>query len=151
MKGIFHGEKAMFFRGRSYRLIGLAAKEPRELERTVDGFRAAIGEEDAVEPRPGSELASERALVGIVIEVRKVNGARSITANHFNDARMGMAEGVHSDAAEEIEIFFAGGVKDVGAAAVRHHHGRPFVSGEKKLFSVEQARVRFDGGRLPMF
>ena len=40
--------------------------QPRQLERPFDGFGAAVGEEYAVHPGPFRELASQRALVGIV-------------------------------------------------------------------------------------
>ena len=69
MERILHRQETMFFRGRSRGFLGLAAEEPRKFERAVDGFRAAIGEEDAIEPGPGGEFARERALIGVVIEI----------------------------------------------------------------------------------
>jgi len=65
------------------------------------------------------ELGGERALEGVVVEIREVNGAGGFAADDFDDAWMGVPEGVDGDAAQEVEIFFAFGVEDVDAAAVR--------------------------------
>ena len=79
-----------------------------------------------------------------------MNGARGFAANRFYDARMSVAERVDGDAAEKIEILLASGVEDVGAAAVSQDHGLTLVSGQKKFFGIEQARVRFYGEQLRM-
>jgi hypothetical protein len=59
---------------------------------------------------------------------------------------MGVAKSVHRDAAEKIEIFLAGGVEDVRAAAVGHHHGGTFVGRQKKFVGVQQSRIGFGNG-----
>src|SRR6266852_1453903 len=78
----------MLLRGRSGSFFGFAPEEARELHRSVNGFGAAVRKKDAVHPRPSGEFARERALIGIVIEVREVNGARGFTADHSHDSRM---------------------------------------------------------------
>jgi len=59
----------VLLRGRS----GLRLRrKARELHRSVNGFCAAVRKKDAVHTRPSGEFARERALVGVVIEVREV-------------------------------------------------------------------------------
>src|SRR6267143_659389 len=135
----------MLFRLRSRRFIRPACKEPRQLHRAIDGFRAAIVEEDAIETGPGSEFARERALVRVVIEIREMNRTVGFAADYFHDSRMCVTEGVDSDAAEKIEILLPGGVKNIRAAPVRHDYGRPFVGGQEKLFGIQQTYVLLDG------
>src|SRR6202158_6429882 len=90
MKGILKRQEAMFLRGRPRGLVRLASKEPRELEGAIERFRAAVGEEHAVKPGPSGEFARERALIGIVIEIREVNGAGGFAADYIHDARSGV-------------------------------------------------------------
>src|SRR5439155_23775166 len=80
-----------------------------------------------------------------------MNGAGGFAKDDFYDARMRMAESVHSDAAKKIEILFAGGIENASAAAVGHHHELALVGGQKELFSVQQARVRFGSFRRSLF
>ncbi len=120
-------------------------------DRAVDGFRAAVGEERAIKAGPCGELARERALIGVVIEIREVNGARRFATDHSYDSRVRVTERVDGNAAQEIEIFLAGGVIDVRALAVSHDRGLTFVGGQKKLFGIEQARVGFGGWHNHMF
>jgi hypothetical protein len=79
-----------------------------------------------------------------------MNGARGFTANDFYDARMSVAESVDGDASEKIEIFFAGGVVDVAAAAMSEDEGLALVGGEQELLGIVQARIGsgFPGARF---
>src|SRR5260370_5866620 len=101
MKRILQSQEPMFLRVGPSGLVRPASKKPRELECAIDRFRAAVGEEDAVKPGPSGEFARERALVGVVIEIREVNRARSFAADYFHDARMRVPEGIDGDAAEK--------------------------------------------------
>ena len=65
----------------------------------------------------------------------------SFAANDFDDTGMGVAEGVDGDAAQEVQIFFAGGVEDVGAAAVGDDERVALVGGKKKLIGIAQTGV----------
>ena len=70
-----------------------------------------------------------------------MNGASGFAANHFDDARVRVAERVDGDAAEEVEIFLAGGVIDIAAAAMGEQHRRALVGRQKKLFGVGQTGI----------
>ncbi len=135
----------MLPRGRSRSFFRCACNKPRQLHCTVNGFRSAIGEEDAVETGPSGEFAGKRALVRVVIEIRKMNRAGRFSADYFHDAGMRMTEGVDGDAAKKIEILLPCGVKNVSAAPMRHDHWRPFVGGQEELFRIEQPCVLLDG------
>src|SRR5947207_1578708 len=80
-----------------------------------------------------------------------MNGTGGFAADDFHDARMRMAKSVHGDAAKKIEILFAGGIENICAAAVSHHLRLALVSRQKKLFSIQQTRVRFCVFRRSMF
>jgi hypothetical protein len=141
VKRILKSQEAMLLRGRPSGLVRLASKEPCELERAIERFRAAVGEEHAIEPGPGGKFAGERTLVGIVIEVREVNGACRFAADYFHDARVCVSEGIYGDAAKKIQILLARGVVDVSAAAVGHDHRLALVSRQEELFGIDQARI----------
>ena len=108
VEGIVHRQDAVLWRGTRGEVGGSAAVETREFQRAFDGFRTAVGEKHAVHAGPLRELLRERALKGVVVQIREVNSARGFAADDFDDARMRVAERVDGDAAEEIEIFFAG-------------------------------------------
>src|SRR5712692_6495790 len=97
----------MLLRGRSGSFFGFAPEETSELHRSVNGFRAAVRKKDAVHPGPSGEFARERALIGIVVEIRKVDGAGSFVANYFHDARMSVFFFNYRTATEKIEILFS--------------------------------------------
>src|SRR5208282_2810817 len=100
-------------------------------------------EEDAVHARPFGEFAGERALKRVVKKIGKMNGARGLAADDFDDARMRVAEGVDGDAAEKIQVFFAARIVDVAAAAMGEDDGLAFVGGQKKCVGIAQNRIRF--------
>ena len=150
MKRILQGKETVFLGRRADRLLGCAAVEPPQLHRAVNRFGATVSEEHAVEAGPFHQLAGKRALKCVVIEVGKMNGAHGLAANHFDNARMRVAEGIDGDAAKKIEIFFARRVKNVGPAAMGHDHGLPLVGGQEKLFGIRQTHVR-SGSRRRQF
>src|SRR5260370_26396441 len=141
----------MLLRCRSSGLARLASEERREFHRAVDGFGAAIRKKDAVHAGPSSEFASQWTLIGIVKEIREVNGTRGFAADDLHDARMSVAEGVHSDAAKEIEILFSGGIKDVRATAVSHDHRLALVSGQEESLRIVEARIAVGASRRRRF
>src|SRR5260370_10465431 len=151
MKRILQGQKAMLLRCRAWGLVRLAPKESRKFHRAVNGFGATIRKKDAVHPGPAGEFAREWALIGMVKEIRKMNGARSFAADPFHDARMRVPERVHGDTAQKIEILFSGGIENAGAAAVSHERGLALGGGQKELLGIEQARVGFGDFRRRLF
>ena len=95
------------------RVFGRASREARfrvrvsarQLERAFHRFRAAVAEKHAVESRPFGELARERRLIRIVKQIRDVRGAARFAADHANHARMRVAQRVHGNSGQKIEIF----------------------------------------------
>src|SRR2546421_3522141 len=128
-------------------LVRLASKEACELHRAVNGFRSTVREKDAIHPGPSDEFARERALVGVMKEIREVNGARGLTADYFHDAGMRMSERVYRDTSKKIEIFFPYGIENVSAAVAGYHHTLALVGMQNELLGLKQARVRFRGVR----
>jgi hypothetical protein len=120
---------------------GLSGAEAGEFQGAIGGFRTAIGEKDAVHAGDLGELAGQRALIGVVVEVGEMNGASGFAANDFDDAGMRVAESVDGDAAEKIQVSFAGGIKNVAAAAVAEDEGLALVGGQEKFFRVAEARI----------
>src|SRR5271168_174010 len=129
VKGIFEREEAVFLRGGVGSVVFRAATEAGELHGAIDGFRAAVGEEDAVEAGALGEFSGERALKLVVKEIGEMHGAGGFAADDFYDAWVRVAEGVDGDTAEKIEILFSGGVEDVAALAVGEEHGLALVGG----------------------
>src|SRR5258707_2106033 len=84
----------MLLRGGPGSFFGFAAKEARELHRAVNGLRAAVRKKDAAHAGPCGEFARKRALIGVMKEIREVNGTRGFSPDYFHDARMRMAKGV---------------------------------------------------------
>src|SRR5258708_10703388 len=151
MEGMFKREEAMLVRGRSRNFFGFAAKEACELHRTVNSLGPAVGKEDAIHAGPCGEFARKGTLIGVMKKIRKVDGTRGFTADYFHDARMRVAKRVHGDTAQKIEILLSRGIENIRAAAVSQDHRLALVGGQKELFGIEQARVRFDGLRRPWF
>src|SRR6266581_3103562 len=137
MKGVFQGQKTVLLRGCASGLVRVASEEARKLHCPVNGFRAAVRKKDAVHPGPSGEFARQRALIGVVIEIREVNGAGSFSADYFHDARVRVPERIYGDAAEKIEVLLASGIIDIGAAAVSHDHRLALVGGQKELLGIE--------------
>src|SRR5207245_11545993 len=117
---ILQREEAVLLRSRPGGFFRLACNKPSQLHRTVNGFRTAIREEDAIETGPSGEFAGERALARVVIEIRKMNRAGRFAADYFHDAGMRVTEGVDGYATEKVELPLPGGVKHISAAPERH-------------------------------
>src|SRR5580658_1220351 len=94
----------------------------RELQRAVNRFGAAIAKEHAVEAGPFGEFARERSLIRILEEIRNMDGAAGLAANHAHQARMGVAERIDGDASKEIQILAPSRIVKPAAAAMREHH-----------------------------
>src|SRR5882724_12701630 len=97
VKRVLHGEDAVLGRGLIWRVRGSAGAEAGEFQGAVGSFRAAVGEEDAAHAGDFRELARERALVGVVIEIAEMDGARGFAANGFYYSRMSVAESIDGD------------------------------------------------------
>ena len=131
----------MFLRGATQAFFPGTTAEASEFQSAIDGFCAAVGEENAVEAGPLDELVGQRPLIGVVVEIRKMNSAGDFTANGFYNARMRVAEGVDSDTAEKIEIFFSAGVIHITAASMGEDKRLSLVGGEQELIGIVQTRI----------
>src|SRR6267143_1992964 len=127
VKGIFERQDARFL-ACTAGLGFCAGVGASKLERAVHGFGAAVGEESTVEARPFREFARERPLITIVKQIREVDGATRLTANHANKARMRVPKRVDRNAAEEIEILAAPGIVQAASPPMREDDGRALVS-----------------------
>src|SRR5271154_3683853 len=102
-----------------------------EFQRAVHRLGAAIGEKDAIEPRPFDELARQRGLEGVLKQIRKMDGASRLAPNYPNQIGLGMAESVYRDATEKIQILAALRIVDTAAAAACKDDRRATVGIEK--------------------
>src|SRR5436853_629672 len=69
-----------------------------------------------------------------------MNGAGGFATDDFYDARMRMAESVHSDAAKKIEILFAGGIENASDAALDQSFDFLAGDGGENSLTIEDAR-----------
>ena len=69
MKRIFQGQKPLFLRGCAGRFVRLTPIKTRKLHRAIDCFRAAVGKERAIEPRPCGKFARKGTLKRVVIQI----------------------------------------------------------------------------------
>src|SRR5580658_4240716 len=77
-----------------------------------------------------------------------MDSARGFPSNDFDDARMGVAQGVNSKAAEKIEVFFAARIINVAAAPMREDNRLALVRGHEKLIRIAKNRIRFRCARM---
>ena len=105
-----------------------AAGAPGELERGLVGLGAGVGEEDLAGGAPPSSDPSRRSASAHLRlggeEVRDVAEGLQLGGDRLDQRRVGVAEGVHGDAAEQVEVLLAGVVPDVGALAPGEHQLR---------------------------
>ena len=86
-----------------------------DLERRLDGLGPAVAEIRPVKPAHPRELFGQGALIGVGIEVRAVHQGAGLIANCLDHPRVAVAEGVDSDAGNEVEVLLALIVVDVAA------------------------------------
>src|SRR5688572_671274 len=82
---------------------------PRELERAFVRFRAGVAEEDAIREGTRDELLRELGRWRGAEQVRRVDHAgRYRASQRLRDAGIAVPEGVHANAAREVEVALAG-------------------------------------------
>src|SRR5689334_18424067 len=91
------------------------------LEGPLARFGPAVGEKSSLQPAYLSDPFGERSLIFVVEEVRRVDQARRVLLCRANDARMIVAERVHADAGNEVQIAFPVYVPNVRAVAAPEH------------------------------
>ncbi len=83
------------------------AGEPGELDRALDGFGPAVGEEHAIKTGERGQFLGEFSLILVAIQIRDMDQAGGLLANGFHDARVRVAQRIHSQAGNEVEILLA--------------------------------------------
>src|SRR6516165_10170316 len=93
----------------------------RQLESALDRLGSGIGEEGAIEAAHPRQTLGQKPLVGVIVQVRSVNQPGGLLTNHLHDSRMPVAQSVHADAGDEVEVTPALGIENVTAFASRQH------------------------------
>ena len=91
----------------------------------------------------------QRALILVIVQIRRVQNQASLLPDHFGELRVRVAERVHADSGDQIEIAFAGGVVNVAAfAAMQHERVAGVVLKQVLLFELDHGRR---SGRCHLF
>jgi hypothetical protein len=72
----------------------------------------------------------------IVKKIGEVNGARGFAANNFQNARVRVAQSIHSDATKKIQVFLPVGIEHVGASPVSKEDWRTLVGWQQILIRL---------------
>ena len=89
--------------------------------RAFGGFGAAVSEEGTVEAADFGNALRQRPLVFVVKKIGSVDQARGLLLDHPHDARMILAESIHPDTGDEVEIAFARSVPHVRTVATHQN------------------------------
>ena len=105
-------------RRQNFKPAFVMAEFPRQLEQAFVGFRAAVGEKTFAGADAFDEFSGQPALRFGEIKVRDVDQFPRLLDQRLGDGRMRVAEAAHGDARAEIEVAFAGDIKQITARAV---------------------------------
>src|SRR6185503_19487377 len=100
----------------------LVAVQPRELDRGLVRLGAGVAEEGVLHAREAADLLGGALLLGDAEEVGGVDELARLLAQRAREHRMGMAQAVHRDAGEAIEVLAALGVPQPATLAARERH-----------------------------
>src|SRR5579863_1335907 len=101
--------------------------QPRQLNGAFDRFGPAIGEESALQSREAAQPLCEQSLIFVVIKIREVNGVGRLLADSLKDSGVGVAQSVHTQTGNEIQVAFAVEVKKENALAAGDYERIPAV------------------------
>ena len=104
-----------------------------DLDGAFHGLGAGVGEEDAVEAGDLAQALGQFAGVLVIVEIRGVEEQGGLLLNHLGDARVGVAEGVDADAAEQVEILAVIETVEVAALAASQRQRVTGVGGHHIL------------------
>ena len=90
----------------------------RDLDGALVRLRTGVAEERPVESRELHEFRCGICLRLCIVEVRAVDHLACLTADGLNERRIGMAEHIDGDAAEEVEVFVPIHIIGIGSFAV---------------------------------
>ena len=85
-------------------------------------------------PERAAEFLRETSLIFVVVKIRQVNGAGRLFAYRLDDSRMGMAESIHSQASDEVEIFLAIEVEEEDSLAALEDKRVAVIGLQQELF-----------------
>ena len=116
-------------RRQNFKPAFVVAEFARELEQAFVRLRAAVGEKAFARADAFDEFGGEPALRLGEIKIRDVDQLFRLLDERLGDGRMRVAEAADGDAAAEIQIAFAGDIKNVAARAVAQDEFKAPVAG----------------------
>jgi hypothetical protein len=126
----------------------LVAVEARELDRALVRLGAGVGEEDVVHLRERAEALGELLLLRHAEVVGRVDQLGELVLHALGEHGMRVAQPVHGDPGERVQVALAVRVEEVGALAARERDGIGVV----RVHHVLRAHCRVDlqnGKRRP--
>src|ERR1051326_9080768 len=104
-----------------------------QLKKAFVGFDAAVAEETFARANQPHQRLGQAALRFVIIKIGSVNEFAGLLDQGFCYCGMRVTEGVNSDASAQIEIPFAGDVKDIAAGTVAQYDIEPAIAGNDVL------------------
>src|SRR5438094_3726552 len=131
MKGIFQRKQTpLCFVAVAVVRAGIS---PGQLQRTFPCFGAAVAEKGAVKSRTFREALRQFCLVFVIEEIRSVNQLPCLLLENLLDRWMSVAQRIHADSAEEIQIALAGRIPEIYSATASEQHFLPVISWEQQF------------------
>ena len=130
MEGLFHGQHPPFTRAVFRFQVG---RDSRQLERSFKGFGAAVAEEHPVQS--GSFGQPRRQLDRVLVkeQIRGVDQLSGLRRNRLGDRGVRIAERVHPDSAQKVQIRVAFRVVDVNALAASQQNWIAIVGRDQEF------------------
>jgi hypothetical protein len=86
------------------RVAALVAVHAHQLQRPFVGLGAGVGEEHLVHPGQRADAVGQRLLLGDAVDVRDVDQAADLLGQRSDQLRMRVAEPVHGDACQRVQV-----------------------------------------------
>src|SRR5581483_3336923 len=129
------------------RLRGVLLSRVRtgELDGAVSRFSSAIGKEGPVEARKPGQFLRQRRLIRMVDEVRDMQQGFGFVAQNGKDLRVRIAQSVHRQAPQEVQVFLALVIPEVAALSTHRQDRQALVSRDQHaLFEFSDlAKIHF--------
>src|SRR5271155_5084062 len=94
--------------------------QPCQFDGAFNGLGAAVREKGALQSGEAAEFLGKQPLVFVVVEIRQVNGSGCLFADGLYDSRVCVAQGVYTEAGDEIQVTFAAKIEQKNAFASGH-------------------------------
>src|SRR5208337_4319405 len=112
-----------------------------ELQRSLPRLRATVSEKSPFETGNLRQPPGKLSLVWVKEQIGNVNQPPRLRFQCFLDRRMPVAEGVHADPTQKIEILFPARIPQIHAAALFQKNLVPIISRHQKgLFGTDYGR-----------